>query len=127
VIGIPICQTLLLDTLRTTIPRYTSAVSPETVINAGPTALIALARADAAVLAALRKAYSLGLQRTYYFALAAGCAAALCTFGMEWKNVKREAEARKGLALEHKGGEEVGGEQEKGGMESSLHSPMETA
>lgn len=65
------------------------------MIHAGPYDLPALARGDVVVFEALRAVYALALRRIYLVALAAGVAAAVCTFGMEWKNVKRVQKARR--------------------------------
>ena len=70
-------------------------MSPEAVISAGPYGLRSLAHGDVIILEALRQVYAVALQRTFILALSAGCAAAVCTFGMESKNVKHEEKARR--------------------------------
>lgn len=74
--------------------QYSAVVPPETVIHAGPYDLRSLVHGDTAALNALRLVYALALRRIYIVALAAGCAAAVCTFGVEWCNVKRRSEER---------------------------------
>ncbi|KAI4232198.1 MAG: hypothetical protein LQ349_005153 [Xanthoria aureola] len=106
VIAIPACQALLLNTLRTELPRKTLAVTPDIVINTGPANLQLLAAGNDALLRILRQTYAAGLRRTYIFALAAGCVAVVCALGMEWKNLKVEAEAREKAAAN--GGEKDG-------------------
>ncbi|KAL8725329.1 MAG: hypothetical protein Q9166_007435 [cf. Caloplaca sp. 2 TL-2023] len=98
VVAIPACQALLLNTLRTELPQKTTAVTPQTVINTGPTNLQLLAQGNDALLRILRQIYATGLRRTYIFALAAGCVAVVCALGMERKNLKVEAEARERVA-----------------------------
>ena len=95
VIAIPICQALLVNTLRTDLAHYTTAISPEVVIKAGPYDLKSLAHDNPVVLEALRKAYAIALQRIYILALSTGCAAVVFTFGMERRNVKNEGKARR--------------------------------
>lgn len=58
------------------------------MIAAGGSGLEALAKSPTA-LRGLRKAYAISLQGTYIFALAAACAALICVFGMEWKQLKK--------------------------------------
>ena len=101
VIAIPICQSLLVNTLRSRLTQYTTAVSAESVIRAGPYDLKSLAQGDSGVLEALRKVYAIALQRMYIVALSAGCAAAICSFAMEVKNVKK-AEKERQLEVEEK-------------------------
>lgn len=95
VVAIPIAQSLLLSTLRSTLSRRTAAIPPSVVITAGPTNLDILTQGNEALLRILREVYAQGLRRTYIFALAAGCVAVVCAAGMERRNLKREAEARK--------------------------------
>ncbi|KAI4262979.1 MAG: hypothetical protein L6R42_001856 [Xanthoria sp. 1 TBL-2021] len=98
VVAIPACQALLLNSLRTEIPQKTTAVTPETVVNTGPTNLQLLAHGNDALLRTLRQTYATGLRRTYIFALAAGCAAVICALGMERRNLIVEAETRERVA-----------------------------
>ena len=95
VVSIPIGQALLLSSLRTEIPRLTTAVRPESVILAGASGLETLAAGDLQILQALRQAYAISLRGTYILALAAGCAALVFTFGLEWKNLKTIDRERK--------------------------------
>lgn len=94
-IALPISQALLINTLKQRLAQYTTAVSPEVLAQTGPYDLQVLAHGDPNVLKALRQVYTIGLQRIYILALAAGCVAALCTFGMERKNVKEEEVRRR--------------------------------
>ncbi len=86
----------MVNTLRTHSAQYAAVVSVESVIHAGPYDLPSLARGNPGALEALRRVYALALQRIYIVALSAGCAAAVCTFGMELKNVKQVQNARRG-------------------------------
>ena len=107
-IAIPICQSILVNTLRSRLALYTTAVSPETVIEAGPYDLQSLALGDPDVLEALRKVYAVALQHIYTVALSAACAAAVCTFGMEMKNIKQVKEARR-IIENNEGSREIDG------------------
>ncbi|KAE8423669.1 efflux pump antibiotic resistance protein [Aspergillus pseudocaelatus] len=69
-------------------------IAAATVIAAGPTGLQSLTT-DAAILHELQGTYAYGIRMVMYFALAATCTAVPFAFGMEWLNVKKEAEKRK--------------------------------
>ncbi|PWY92986.1 efflux pump antibiotic resistance protein [Aspergillus sclerotioniger CBS 115572] len=69
------------------------SVSAATVIAAGPTKLQSLTT-DATTLHKLQDAYAYGTRMIMYFSLAASCAAVPFALGMEWRNVKKEAEKR---------------------------------
>ena len=103
VIAIPICQSILINTLRKNLVQYTKAITAEAVVHAGPFDLQSLAHDDPRVLEASRKVYAIALQRIYIVALTAGCVAAICTLGMEAKNVKHVQKAKREM-IESQGG-----------------------
>ncbi|KAL8733781.1 MAG: hypothetical protein Q9181_003463 [Wetmoreana brouardii] len=94
VIAIPVCQALLIGTLRGHLARYSDVLPTESVVHAGPYELQRLTQGNMVLLEVLRKVYALALKRVYIFALAAGCVGWLFTLAMERKNIKREQEAR---------------------------------
>ena len=94
VLAIPISQSLLITSLQSTLAEASNAPSAKSVVWAGPSALDALAQGDPSVLHVLRQAYASGLRHTYIFALVNACIAWCWTLGMQWLNVKREAQAR---------------------------------
>ncbi|MCJ1422554.1 hypothetical protein MMC29_000434 [Sticta canariensis] len=94
VVAIPIGQALLLSSLRTEIPLHTSSISAADIIKAGASDLQSLPVLPQ-TLRTLREAYAVALRGVFVFALAASCMALLFTFGMEWRNVRSEAQERK--------------------------------
>ncbi|KAI1842587.1 hypothetical protein JX266_011200 [Neoarthrinium moseri] len=93
-IGVGIGQNLLLSKLMTTVPAYTSAVSPFEVIAVGATGLGKIAP-TLEILHELRLAYSEAVRSPLILALAAACFAFPFSCSMEWLNIKRVAEERK--------------------------------
>lgn len=93
-VAVSVGQNLLLNDLRTNIPKYTNAVSPQQVIDAGAGALVDLAP-NATVLRQLREAYAESLKGTYMLALAGTCVALPFAAGMQWLNIKKIAEERR--------------------------------
>ncbi|KAK7972352.1 MFS general substrate transporter [Apiospora saccharicola] len=92
-VGTAIGQALLLDGLKTSVPKYTSAVSPGEVVQVGATGLQIVATAPG-VLGALRMAYVEAVRRTIILGLAAMCFVVPLSCAMEWVNLKRVAEKR---------------------------------
>jgi len=93
-LGIAIAQNLFLNELTQAVPRYTSDMSPQTVISAGAMGLAAIARTPE-VLLALRRAYAQAIRYTLILSLVAACAAFPSALGMEWLNIRKVAEARR--------------------------------
>ncbi|KAK7917810.1 hypothetical protein PG985_011418 [Apiospora marii] len=92
-VGTAIGQALLIDGLKTSVPMYTSAVSPDQVVQAGATGLQTVANSSV-VLEALRMAYVEAVRRTIILGLAAMCMVVPLSCAMEWVNLKRVAERR---------------------------------
>lgn len=101
-IAVSVGQNLLLNSLRSNIPKHTAAVSVQQVIDAGAGGLKALAP-NTLVLRQLRKAYAESLKGTYVLALVGTCLALPFAVGMQWLNIKRVAEERRGEADRGKG------------------------
>lgn len=91
--GTAIGQALLIDGLKTGVPRYTDAVTPDQVIQAGATGLQIVATSPE-VLEALRAAYVEAVRRTIILGLAGICMVVPISCAMEWVNIKRVAEKR---------------------------------
>lgn len=74
-------------------PRYTDAVTPDAVINAGAIGL-EIVTTSPAVLNALRVAYVDAVRRTIILGLAGICMVVPLSCAMEWVNIKQVAEGR---------------------------------
>lgn len=83
----------MIDGLRVAVPRYTDAVTPDAVINAGAIGLEIVANSPA-VLNALRVAYVDAVRRTIILGLAGICMVVPLSCAMEWVNIKQVAEGR---------------------------------
>ncbi|KAI1205122.1 major facilitator superfamily domain-containing protein [Annulohypoxylon truncatum] len=92
-IGTAIGQNLLISGLYHAVPRYTNAVSPAEVIQAGATGLSTVATSPE-VLYALRSAYRDAVRWTIILGLAGICMTIPAACAMEWVNIKKVAEAR---------------------------------
>jgi hypothetical protein len=104
-LAVSISQNLFLNTLHTSIPAHTSAVSVQAVINAGAGGLGALAP-SVAVLQDLREAYADAMRGTWVLAAVGTGLALPCAVGMEWLNIRRVAEGRRDKVGEVSEGEE---------------------
>lgn len=82
-------QTIFTASLRSTIPIYAEGVSPAEVIAVGATGL-QQAFPDPQVLASVLIAYSKSVSRVYYLAIGCSGAAFLFSFGMGWKDIRKE-------------------------------------
>ncbi|KAI1658100.1 major facilitator superfamily domain-containing protein [Daldinia decipiens] len=78
---------LLIDGLNVAVPRYTNAVTPAAVIEAGATGLQIVATSPT-VLEALRAAYVEAVRRTIILGLAGICMVVPVSCAMEWINIK---------------------------------------
>ena len=87
-------ESIFVNSLYKEVPRQTSAIPAQRVIDVGASGLHLLTKSPA-VLAALRKAYSASVSKTMYFSLAVAGVALMVAFGMEWLNVKKVAAKRK--------------------------------
>lgn len=87
-------QNILLNDLRVNIPKHTTSIAPEEVLNAGAGGLIAISN-SALVLKKLREAYAESLKGTFVLALVGTCLALPFAAGMQWLNIKTVAEERR--------------------------------
>ncbi|KAI0487070.1 MFS general substrate transporter [Xylaria cf. heliscus] len=92
-LSVGIGQNLLLTKLRTAVPQYTSAVSPQDVISVGATGLAQIAP-DSTVLSALRQAYATAVRDPLILALAFAALAFPFACAMERLNIKDIAKRR---------------------------------
>lgn len=92
-IAVSIGENLLVSKLIGEVPKYTSTISPQTVIEAGALNLTTLT-ASPAVLTGLRKAYSTAISATMICATVTICVSILATFGMRRLNLKEESRDR---------------------------------
>ncbi|OTA54020.1 MFS multidrug transporter-like protein, partial [Hypoxylon sp. EC38] len=92
-VGTAIGQALLIDGLNVAVPRYTDAVTPAAVIQAGATGLNTVATSPM-VLEAIRSAYVEAVRRTIILGLAGICMTVPVSCAMEWVNIKHVAERR---------------------------------
>lgn len=83
----------MINGLHVAVPRYTTAVAPDAVIQAGATGLNIVATSPA-VLDALREAYADAIRRTIILGLAGICMVVPLSCAMEWVNIKHVAEKR---------------------------------
>ncbi|KAF2452214.1 hypothetical protein P171DRAFT_336955, partial [Karstenula rhodostoma CBS 690.94] len=93
-VAVSIGQTLLLNDLHFNVPKYTSAVAPKYIINAGAGGIAAIAQSPP-VLRQLREAYAESLKGTFVLALVKTCLALPFTAGMQWLNINEVAEERR--------------------------------
>jgi hypothetical protein len=92
---VSIAQNLFLAKLEAILPSYTTAVSPEAVVNVGATGLQELAGPSTVILVALRKAYAHAIRDALIYALTAACAALPFACSMQWFNIKTVAKERR--------------------------------
>ena len=86
-------DTIFTNSLRSTIPKYASAVDPETVIAAGATGFrnIILGKDLADVLVA----YAKSVDRVFYLTAGAGVGCFTFAWGMGWKDIRKKKELSK--------------------------------
>lgn len=97
-LGAPIGSALLVGGLRHEIPKITTEVSAEDVINAGATGLTSITRSPE-LIQKLRHAYSVAISHVMVFLVIVICISVPTAFGMKWLNIKkisiqREADKR---------------------------------
>ncbi|KAI9648687.1 hypothetical protein NHQ30_003326 [Ciborinia camelliae] len=98
-LGAPIGSALLVGGLRHEIPKFTSKVSAEDVINAGATGLTSITRSPE-LIQKLRHAYTIAVSHVMVFLVIVICISVPTAFGMKWLNIKkismqREADKRR--------------------------------
>ena len=102
-IAVPIGNTIFINTLLSETPKHTTAIPAPLVVHAGAESLQHLSAGSATVLNALKTSYNIAVSNTLYLALASISLAIFFACGMEWKNIKREAEHRKVVELDKEG------------------------
>ena len=93
-IAISIGQSLLINGLNTEVPRYTSAVTSQAVVEAGALNLPSLTNSPA-VLQSLQEAYAKVISNIMIFSLVIVCIGFPVACGMKWLNLKKLTEERK--------------------------------
>lgn len=92
-IAVSIGESLLVNGLSREIPQHTNAISPQTVINAGPLDLQNLT-SSAAILLSLRESYVIAISNIFIFATVVVCVSIPVACGMQWLNVKKISKER---------------------------------
>lgn len=80
-------NTILINSLKTLLPKYAPSVDPEMVSTAGATAL--RDTVPPSILNRVLIAYSKSEDRVYYLAAACGVASFFTAWGMGWKDVRK--------------------------------------
>lgn len=94
-LGVPIANALLVNGLRSQVPKFTSSVSSEAVIRAGALNLQSLTISPD-VLHSLREAYALAISHVNIFLVSVICISVPTACGMEWLNIKKISAQREG-------------------------------
>lgn len=92
-IALTVGESIFVNSLLKEVPKYTSAVPAQLVVDVGATSLSSLTTVPS-VLEALRTAYAKSFSNTMYFSLAIACLAVPTACAMEWLNVKKVAAER---------------------------------
>ena len=107
-LAVSIGEALLVNGLKTELPKHTDAIPPEAVVKAGALNLAALTN-SAAILQAMREAYAAAIRHVLIFALAIVCLSVPAACGMQWLNLKQVSrdreEERKSRAASRPSGE----------------------
>jgi hypothetical protein len=85
-ISLSVSQTILANTLTTQLSRNLPGFDASVITNAGATQLERLVSKED--LPTVLTAYNMGIDNTFYVALAASCLAFVGSLFMEWKSVK---------------------------------------
>lgn len=85
--------TILINSLKTLLPKYAPSVNPGMVSKAGATAL--RDAVPSSVLDGVLIAYSKSEDRVYYLAAACGVASFFTAWGMGWKDVRKNRSREK--------------------------------
>jgi hypothetical protein len=93
-LALSVCQTILVNSLLTSVPPIVPSIPTDAIIHGGAGSLIREFH-DPGIVAALREAYSDAIHGTFVFAVTAACVSLLAACGMEWRNIKHEANAQK--------------------------------
>lgn len=92
-LGTPIGSALLVGGLRTEIPKMTTEISADAVINAGATGLSSLTKVPTLV-RKLRDAYSIAISHVMILLVVVICISVPTALGMKWLNIKKVSIAR---------------------------------
>lgn len=89
----PIGNALLIDGLRTEVPKLAPSISPEAVVRAGATDLQSLSSSPS-ILQGLREAYAIAISHVNIFLVVVICVSIPTACGMEWLNIKKVSAER---------------------------------
>ncbi|MCJ1308939.1 hypothetical protein MMC25_002594, partial [Agyrium rufum] len=92
-IGISVGENLLVGKLVSEVPKYTSAISPQAVIQAGALNLDKLTSSPT-ILMRLREVYSVAVSATMICATVAICVSIPAIFGMRYLNLVKVSKER---------------------------------
>ena len=92
-LGVPIGNALLIDGLRTEVPKLAPSISPEAVVRAGATDLQSLSSSPY-ILQGLREAYAIAISHVNIFLVVVICVSVPTACGMEWLNIKKVSAQR---------------------------------
>jgi len=101
-LGVPIGNALLIDGLRSEVPKYAPSVAPEDVVRNGALNLERLTTSPSA-LHGLREAYAIAISHVNIFLTVIICISVPTALGMEWLNIKKVSQQ---LEVEKKNGAE---------------------
>jgi hypothetical protein len=93
-ISVSVCQTILANTLTSELSRKLSGFDASAIASAGATEIQGLVSNQE--LPIVLAAYNLGIDNTFYFALAVSCLAFVASLFMEWKTVKSQPQGGSG-------------------------------
>lgn len=86
-------ETILNNSLRSLIARYSPAVNAENVIDAGTNGFRAVV--DTTDLPGVLRAYAQSVDRVFYFTAAAGVICFLAAWGMGWRDIRTKPNVSK--------------------------------
>ncbi|KAF7916838.1 uncharacterized protein EAE98_010560 [Botrytis deweyae] len=93
-IAVSIGNSFLVNGLAKEVPRQTSAISPQAVIDAGPLAVQNIS-ADSTIVNAVQESYANSISHVFIFATAIVCFSMPMAAGMEWLNLNTISQGRK--------------------------------
>ena len=89
----PIGNALLIDGLRTEVPKFAPSISPEAVVRAGATDLESLSNSPY-ILRGLREAYAIAISHVNIFLVVVIRISVPTACGMEWLDIKKVSAQR---------------------------------
>ncbi|TGO50665.1 hypothetical protein BELL_1796g00010 [Botrytis elliptica] len=99
-IAVSIGNSFLVNGLAKEVPRHTSAISPQAVIDAGPFAVQNIS-ADSTIVNAVQESYANSISHVFIFATAIVCFSMPMAAGMEWLNLNTISQGRKHGETKH--------------------------